>query len=89
MSDIQSHSKSSVQTLRVAEGSLQGLWFKVSDPPPTRILSVGVKVRSSTAVRHSHDFEAFPQIYFIRLDLMYGWKLNLLTDSLTVPCFHK
>ena len=32
----------------VAEGSHQGLWFKVqSDPPPTRNLVVGVKVRSS------------------------------------------
>ncbi|MDE0467196.1 MAG: hypothetical protein OYL97_09065 [Candidatus Poribacteria bacterium] len=32
----------------VAEGSHHGLWFKVqSDPPPTRNLVVGVKVRSS------------------------------------------
>lgn len=32
----------------VAEGSHRGLWFKVqSDPPPTRNLVVGVKVRSS------------------------------------------
>lgn len=39
----------------VAEGSLQGLWFKVkSDPPPTDDLVVRLKVRSSNGnVRQS------------------------------------
>ena len=38
-----------------AEGSVQGLWFKVkSDPPPTDDLVVGLKVRSSNgAVKQS------------------------------------
>ena len=39
----------------VADGSLQGLWFKVkSDPPPANDLVVGLKVRSSNGnVRQS------------------------------------
>lgn len=39
----------------VAEGSLQGLWFKVkSDPPPANDLVVGLKVQSSNGnVRQS------------------------------------
>ena len=46
----------------VAEGSSNGLWFKVkSDPPPTDELIVGLKVCSSNGEvqqsRHCHDSE--------------------------------